>query len=270
MQTNCGVGACVAQGLLTCVNGGTIDTCAPKQPAPTDASCNNIDDDCNGAKDEDYVPTQTNCGVGACVAQGLLTCVNGATVDTCAPKQPAPSELCDSIDNNCNGAVDEGLADNDLDGVCNELDCEVNEPLDKYLVLNCYTDPSLTAKMSVEACWNDLTNAATLPGELAYIGLDYFDTGISFTGNGIKLCVHPLWTDCTDEPLPLACDHEISFETKLLGTQYIWNLVSPNPDDYQAEFHFDQTKNPDVASVQIFLYMNNSSCNYLYNAFSCN
>ena len=30
------------------------ENCTPGSPAPSDASCNNIDDDCNGVRDEDY------------------------------------------------------------------------------------------------------------------------------------------------------------------------------------------------------------------------
>jgi hypothetical protein len=246
------------------------DSFKPKAPSSRDASCDGKDNDCDGVNDEDYVNVGTSCGKGECSSTGTKSCVAGNEVDSCKAGTPKP-EVCDGKDNDCDGLTDEGMTDNNNNGICNELDCTVNEPLDKYLVLNCYTDPSLTAKMSVDACWGDLTSVGTLPGEMAYIGLDYFDVGTDFNGAGIKLCVHPLWTDCeNNEPLPIACDHEIAFETKLFGTQYIWNLISPKPDDYQAEFHFDQTKNPDVASIQIFIFNNNAGCNYLYNAFSCN
>ncbi len=50
--------------------------------------------------------TPTSCGVGACAATGLLQCVGGSFLDTCSPGSPTP-EVCDGIDNNCNGVIDE-------------------------------------------------------------------------------------------------------------------------------------------------------------------
>ena len=36
-----------------------------------------LDDDCDGTVDEDYVPTETSCGVGACSATGATFCIDG-------------------------------------------------------------------------------------------------------------------------------------------------------------------------------------------------
>ncbi len=106
--TSCGIGACHAQGELVCENGEEIDTCIPGQPAPKDATCDGIDDDCNGENDEDYLPTPTSCGVGACAATGQLVCENGQEVDTCTPGDPAPDDAtCNGIDDDCNGETDE-------------------------------------------------------------------------------------------------------------------------------------------------------------------
>jgi hypothetical protein len=106
--TACGVGACAATGTLACVDGATTDSCVAKTPAASDATCDGVDDDCNGGTDEDYVATATSCGVGACAAAGLLTCVDGGTEDTCAPGTPAAADaVCDGVDEDCNGETDE-------------------------------------------------------------------------------------------------------------------------------------------------------------------
>lgn len=63
--------------------------------------CNNIDDDCDGNIDEDYL--FYTCGIGACQTQSV--CVNG--IESCTPGN-ASTEICDRIDNDCNGLVDEG------------------------------------------------------------------------------------------------------------------------------------------------------------------
>ena len=111
--TNCGVGVCSGNtGLLTCQAGALVDTCDPVAgAAPDDATCDNLDNNCNGSTDEDYVATATGCGVGVCSGNtGLLTCQAGALVDTCDPLAGAAPDdaTCDNLDNNCNGSTDEG------------------------------------------------------------------------------------------------------------------------------------------------------------------
>ncbi len=107
--TACGVGACAATGAISCVGGAVQDTCLPGTPAPDDATCNAVDDDCDGSVDEEFVPGSTACGVGACASTGVGSCVGGTYVDSCIPGTPAPSDAsCNAVDDNCDGLVDEG------------------------------------------------------------------------------------------------------------------------------------------------------------------
>jgi alpha-tubulin suppressor-like RCC1 family protein len=109
--TSCGLGACATTGTLSCVSGGLKDTCHPGTPAANDATCNNVDDDCNGTKDDGYVATATSCGVGACAAVGTTSCVAGSVKSSCTSGTPAASDTnCNGIDDNCNGTNDEGYA----------------------------------------------------------------------------------------------------------------------------------------------------------------
>ncbi|NIW29876.1 MAG: hypothetical protein GWN25_22740, partial [Actinobacteria bacterium] len=82
--TSCGVGSCGATGVLECVAGALVDSCEAGAPASADdATCDGIDDDCDGAVDEDYVSQATSCGVGACGATGVLSCEAGLEIDSC-------------------------------------------------------------------------------------------------------------------------------------------------------------------------------------------
>ncbi len=121
-STSCGIGACSATGSLQCINGKEVDSCVPGSPAPADTTCDNIDDDCNGVADEDYIVTSTTCGIGACASSGLLECISGSEVDSCVPGSPAPSDAsCNNVDDNCNGLTDEDyVADEScfLPGAC--------------------------------------------------------------------------------------------------------------------------------------------------------
>jgi hypothetical protein len=107
-SSTCGVGACAAGGTVTCANGSTHDSCTAGSAGANDATCNGVDEDCSGQKDEDFVATPTTCGVGACTAAGLLMCMNGGTSDTCAPGTPAANDAtCNGVDEDCSGQKDE-------------------------------------------------------------------------------------------------------------------------------------------------------------------
>jgi hypothetical protein len=75
--------------------------------------CNGVDDNCSGAADEGNPGSGMACAtgqVGAC-ATGTTACSGGGLV--CNQNQQASAETCDGIDNNCNGAVDDGASDAD-------------------------------------------------------------------------------------------------------------------------------------------------------------
>jgi hypothetical protein len=122
--TTCGIGACGATGSLECVDGSIVDICLPGTPLPSDATCDGIDDDCNGLIDEDYIAIPTTCGIGLCSSTGTLDCLAGSTVDSCSPGTPGlegpPGDATcnDNLDNDCDGLTDEADPD------CAPLACE--------------------------------------------------------------------------------------------------------------------------------------------------
>ena len=144
--SECGIGACGNTGTTTCVDGSVVELCTPFNPAPNDATCNGIDDDCDGAVDENFVSQPTSCGIGNCAKTGKTFCQQGNIVDSCTPGNAAPADtVCNGKDDDCDGLVDEeyqpvpfscriGLCTNTVltqcvDGV-QTVDCQPLEPLE--------------------------------------------------------------------------------------------------------------------------------------------
>jgi hypothetical protein len=110
--TACGEGSCLRAGRWVCVEGAVVDGCEPGAPAASDALCDGQDEDCDGDTDEDFVVMQTRCGVGICAGQvGDKTCVDGAEADSCDAFANAMSELCNGLDDDCDGDTDEDYPD---------------------------------------------------------------------------------------------------------------------------------------------------------------
>ena len=98
------MGPCLHQ-VPNCVD-GVVQDCDPLQGA-TPEVCDGLDNNCNGDIDEGLGDDSVTCGVGVC-AHGVSACENGQPVD-CDPYQGASIEVCDDLDNDCDGFTDEGL-----------------------------------------------------------------------------------------------------------------------------------------------------------------
>jgi hypothetical protein len=138
-STACGVGT------ARCVAGMFVDCDAP---LPADETCNNVDDDCDGVIDDGNPGGGSECvplpgggfepppdagmgsGGGVICTAGRIRCLMGELV--CQGATSGGSELCNCLDDDCDGRVDEETAADPLcpGGACVATECACASPCD--------------------------------------------------------------------------------------------------------------------------------------------
>ena len=133
----------------------------------SDSECNDnnicTNDYCDGTNDcqhSNIGQGEISCGVGAC-ERTVDRCINGIE-QACFPGSPSPVEICDLIDNNCNGQSDEGNAcfvnmtiSNPLDTIYSErrlpFDVQFSQKVDSFSILD-ETDKTPKEKILCRNC----------------------------------------------------------------------------------------------------------------------
>ncbi len=124
-----GVGACLQAGTTICNLEGTDTVCDAVAGTPGDELCDNdADDDCDTFVDEGFPDLGMICveGMGACITTGVNVCTSDRLTTECnALPGNGMGELCNGIDDDCDGNTDEGFQLNEqCDGgdgdLCNE------------------------------------------------------------------------------------------------------------------------------------------------------
>jgi len=138
--------------LLTAVE---ADDCLDQDPNAfpgANEQCNGQDDDCDGETDEaqDMAPCPITNEYGTC--EGVSLCQGGVVV--CDGTAAGP-EVCNGEDDDCDGATDEGLPDNDGDGIADCVDDDDDNDGDPD-VTDCAPLDAAIGATATEACGDDV------------------------------------------------------------------------------------------------------------------
>jgi hypothetical protein len=170
-----GVGACRSEGVTRC-NVSFVGVACDAQPGRPGAEvCDMVDNDCNGKIDDvmiDGAGTAASCGSCgvACPrrANAGAACVMGGCVSTCAPGfvdldrdasngcecavSSGGKEVCDGLDNDCNGRVDDGITETTYGGPPGTLGVGVCAPGVRVCRNGMLTDDKPARLPSAEVC----------------------------------------------------------------------------------------------------------------------
>jgi MYXO-CTERM domain-containing protein len=178
--------------------------------------CDGIDNNCDGNIDEGFMvgAACTNNGVGACKRGGILACNASGTGTVCDAPVVTPSpEICNGIDDNCDGQTDNGT----LPGVgeacgsgLGSCKAGVTACVNGKLVCNTVSMPKAETCNGLDDDCNGLIDDGVLPGTgadclcpgetQAQVGVGVCTAGKTVCRNGALVC------DGCVGPSPEICD----------------------------------------------------------------
>jgi hypothetical protein len=186
-----------------CDNAGDCDDADGNMHPNATETCDNRDEDCDGSVDENAVDAGTwyldsdNDGYGdpheatvSCTAPSGT--VEGSTDcdDDDASIHPGVTETCDTVDQDCDGSVDEGLR------VTWYLDSDGDTYGDPTTGVEACAQPSSSYVESAGDCYD--SNGDAYPGQTSYFDNDRGDKSFDYDCDGTEEQEYPDFSSCSE------------------------------------------------------------------------
>ncbi len=201
--------ACAAPFGFVTTNTDCNDTNSAVNPGATEV-CNSIDDDCDTQIDEgvlnSFYADIDNDGYGAgtaslsCTAPTGFVTTNTDCNDNSSAVNPGASEICNLIDDDCDGTADDGIP-----------------------VINYYSDldgDTFGSTLITSTC-------ASLTGNFVVVGGDCDDSNTAINPSAVEICLNSIDDDC-DGVVNNGCLPDQLFGESPATAAYAWTTFHPS------------------------------------------
>jgi hypothetical protein len=213
---------CVAAAWV-CSYGTTVETTAPNQIIGNETRCDGKDNDCDGCIDESFpqvglqpasaggscspTPPQacTDAGIGTCQGRGHYACNpagNGIACTITAVGAAPSGEICDGLDNNCDGTVDNS-GPTDPARIRDPMVAVSGGGLPAPVYVYAYeaSRPDATAA----GAGSSSTRACANSGVRPWTNLTYAQAAAACQAAGKRLCTEAEWQRACQSAAAVAC-----------------------------------------------------------------
>lgn len=210
-----------------CIYSGSPEADACGAIPLQEALCDYQDGDCDGVTDETFPLEGTACddgNIGACQGTGSFICdpmdPTQITCDITNPGQMPGAEVCNDIDDDCNGLVDDGAPDDMV---------PVMDPMGVTFWI--YTYEASRPDANIVSAGSAEHRSCSRPDALPWRNVSWIQAEAACAAAGYRLCTEDEWELSCAGPMNNAYPYGDTYDPYACnGVDYDFDCVQPNDD----------------------------------------